>query len=631
MGFSRISSVASSANADDHCENFQDELVKHLRFVYYALATCADHSIECLISQKFMIEFNQNEQQEIPEAAASTAKVIGVGGAGSNVVDRLAMESMDGAGLLSVHTDVRALANAVTSNRVQLGKKLTHGLGAGGDPEIGRLAALEAEEEIRAAVNHYKMVFVCAGLGGGTGSGAAPEVVRMAREAGAFVVAFITMPFSFEGPRRLKQANEALEEMRREANALITFDNDRMGELIVQSDGIQKAFEECDKLIAGSIRGVAALVTRPGLIKIGLDDLLTALRNSDSRCLFGSGRATGENRAKEALRLAINSPLLAKGKMFSSASNILVHITGGEDLRLHEIEGLMRELGKSVPEDAQLLFGAAIDPAMKKELCVTLFSSLSNEPGKLEETLPMAAETVPPVEAEEPEPAPKPEVSDGGVDDFELPEPEKAPEPEIESENSLFDECSSTAGKDDELDQDSDRDDDVSLIDDAPIVEETQNDDDEPEWEDLPEPEAPMEKVELPQVSKIPEPKESSEEEASAPFAKPRSMFRPEPRDERKDRPVFVNDPTVRIPLRPEVVRDSSDAAKAERPSDDARRSGLRQGLDDPTGSEKPDKKGQPQLDLEKSGEGRFAKSEPTIVDGEDLDTPAYLRKRKRR
>jgi len=574
-----------------------------------------------LTPEKFMIEFNQNEQQEIPEAAASTAKIIGVGGAGSNVVDRLAMESMDGAGLLSVHTDVRALANAVTSNRVQLGKKLTHGLGAGGDPEIGRQAALEAEEEIRAAVNRYKMVFVCVGLGGGTGSGAAPEVVRMAREAGAFVVAFVTMPFSFEGPRRLKQANEALEAMRREANALITFDNDRMGELIVESDGIQKAFEECDKLIAGSIRGVAALVTRPGLIKIGLDDLLTALRNSDSRCLFGSGRASGENRAKEALRLALNSPLLTKGKMFSSASNILVHITGGEDLRLHEIEGLMRELGKSVPEEAQLLFGAAIDPALKKELSVTLFSSLSHDSGKSEEVLPMAAETMPPVEADEPE------AKEENVEDSEVSESENAPESEKETESSLFDEPTSTADESEETADNSDE--EVLLIDDSPSIEETKNEDYEPDMEAHPEPEAPVEEPEPSQESDKPESKESPEEDDSAFMSKPRTMSRPESQDD--ERHVFVNDPTVRIPLRPEVVRDSSDAPKTEQSSSDTRHQGSRQGLDDPNESEKSTKKGQPQLDLEKSGEGRFAKSEPTIIDGEDLDTPAYLRKRKRR
>lgn len=583
-----------------------------------------------------MIEFNQNEQQEIPEAAATTAKIIGVGGAGSNVVDRLAMESMDGAGLLSVHTDVRALANAVTGNRIQLGKKLTHGLGAGGDPELGRQAALEAEDEIRAAVNRYQMVFVCAGLGGGTGSGAAPEVVRMAREAGAFVVAFVTMPFSFEGPRRLKQANEALEAMRHEANALITFDNDRMGELIIESDGIQKAFEACDKLIAGSIRGVAALVTRPGLIKIGLDDLLTALRNSDSRCLFGSGRASGENRAKEALRLAMNSPLLAKGKMFASASNILVHITGGEDLRLHEIEGLMRELGKSVPEDAQLLFGAAIDPALKKELCVTLFSSLTHGSGKSDEALSAAAESLPP--SPEIEPAPEPEFAqEEEVDDIELsepepePEPQQVPEPEREIKSSLFDEPFPVAENEPSPAESRD-DEEMPLIPDSQpveeadeVIEDEMEEMEEVEMADVEEPQAPLDESEPAQDRDYFEPEESYEEEQPVADPEPRTMTRPEPRDQDR-KPVIVSDPTVRIPLRPEVVRDSRAAQQPGRPGPPSR-----QGLDMPMDSEKPFKKGQPQLELEKSGEGRFAKSEPTIIDGEDLDTPAYLRRRKRR
>lgn len=596
-----------------------------------------------------MIEFNQNEQQEIPEAAASTAKIIGVGGAGSNVIDRLAMESMDGAGLLSVHTDVRALANAVSSNRVQLGKKLTHGLGAGGDPEIGRQAALEAEEEIRAAVNRYKMVFVCAGLGGGTGSGAAPEVVRMAREAGAFVVAFVTMPFSFEGPRRLKQANEALEAMRREANALITFDNDRMGELIIETDGIQKAFEECDKLIAGSIRGVAALVTRPGLIKIGLDDLLTALRNSDSRCLFGSGRASGENRAKEALRLALNSPLLAKGKMFSSASNILVHITGGEDLRLHEIEGLMRELGKSVPDEAQLLFGAAIDPSLKKELCVTLFSSLSYDVGKSEDAQPAPAESLPLVEAaqpepvsapeperepqpeQEPEPVSQPEAVEQAVEEMRFEEPENVPEPEPEPvrETSWFDEPMKNVFDDEAPVEINHEVDDRPVIDESPSIDDTASEDVGPEVEEFTESQAPPHQDERSPQNELPEPKQSSGEQSSF-IPKPRSMFRPEPRDD-DHKSFFVNDPTVRIPLRPEVVRDSRDAQQSERSSDDIRRPVSRQGMDAPGDPDKSIKKGQPQLELEKTSEGRFAKSEPTIIDGEDLDTPAYLRKRRRR
>jgi len=404
-----------------------------------------------------------------------------------------------------------------------------------------------------------------------------------------------------------------------------------MGELIVETDGIQKAFEECDKLIAGSIRGVAALVTRPGLIKIGLDDLLTALRNSDSRCLFGSGRASGENRAKEALRLAINSPLLAKGKMFSSASNILVHITGGEDLRLHEIEGLMRELGKSVPEDAQLLFGAAIDPSLKKELCVTLFSSLSHDVGKSEDAQLTVAEIVPPVEAAQPEPEsapePEPEPVEDKIDEMDSMEPEYNLEPDSERESSLFDEPFSAAYEDEAPAETEHKEEDISVIENSSSMEETVSYDDERELEELPEVEAPPQEDEAFPESNIPEPKKSWSQEDPVPIAKPRSMFRPDKRDDDR-KPIFVNDPTVRIPLRPEVTRD---APQGDRNSDENRRPTTRQSVDESGESEKPIKKGQPQLELEKSSEGRFAKSEPTIVDGVDLDTPAYLRKRRRR
>ncbi|QQL46073.1 cell division protein FtsZ [Sulfuriroseicoccus oceanibius] len=605
-----------------------------------------------------MIEFSSNPQREIPSASATAAKVIGVGGAGINVIDRLAMESMEGAGLLALHTDVRALANTVTTERVQLGKKLTHGLGAGGDPEIGRRAAIEATDDILAEVSGHRMVFVCAGLGGGTGSGAAPEVVRIAREAGAFVVAFATMPFRFEGGRRQEQAEQALQEMRREANALITFDNDRMGELIVESEGIQRAFEAADNLIAESVRGVSNLVTRPGLIKIGLDDLLTALRNSDSRCLFGSGRASGDKRGKEALRKALNSPLLMKGKMFSSARNILVHVTGGEDLRLHEIDGLMRELAKSVPADAQLLFGAAVDPSMKKELSVTLFSSLAHgepqeeevqtkpavEPiaavvrGVVESPAPVAEESVEdePVAEEAPvedvvEEAPV-AVESEVVEAAEL--PVEQPEPEVEPEavgDSLFaqDEMEEPASPE------------VGLFD-APAVEAEE----EPEVEEAAAVESifeqPEEEVAEPEPEPVAEQFEPEVEEeivatvvddSVAGFddfeetVEPEEpvLYQAEPTPEPEPEEEFFNqlegDNTVPVNLRSEEIDESGGPFEAA-------------GFDDVADDDEaplPGTQSQLELDRPASDGGRFAKSEPTIVDGEDLDTPAFLRKRNRR
>lgn len=585
-----------------------------------------------------MIEFSSNQQQEIPEASATSAKVIGVGGAGINVIDRLAMESMDGAGLLTLHTDVRALANAVTSDRIQLGKKLTHGLGAGGDPEIGRRAALEAESDIRAEVAGHRMVFVCAGLGGGTGSGAAPEVVRMARESGAFVVAFVTMPFTFEGARRLSQAGTALDAMRREANALITFDNDRMGELIVESEGIQNAFEAADRLIADSIRGVSALVTRPGLIKIGLDDLLTALRNSDSRCLFGAGRASGDKRGKEALRKALNSPLLVKGKMFSSARNILVHVTGGDDLRLHEIDGLMRELSKSVPDDAQLLFGAAVDPSMKKELSVTLFSSLSKDEAAADTAATDDVVAVEPIEPELPvDPAPEatpdkePEVAEPEpvVEPDEVAGDSLFPDSSDRAEASLFDEPSPAVEIEAEPEEVVEEE-VIEEIEETPIVE-------------IEEPVADEAVVEDPYVEPvIEEPEEEEviatvvdesvagfdeefEEDVDEPIEDASvededDPYTDEPKTEEEFFSRFNAEPTVRIDLRSNLPDDAGGPFGSVDDDEEG---------DDDDGT--PQTQSQLELERPATGEGRFAKSEPTIVDGEDLDTPAFLRKRKKR
>ncbi|NJR43332.1 MAG: hypothetical protein HC767_12415 [Akkermansiaceae bacterium] len=227
---------------------------------------------------------------------------------------------------------------------------LTKGLGAGGDPELGRQATLEAEAQIREALRGSKIVFLCSGLGGGTGSGAAPIVTRIAREEGCFVVVFTTMPFAFEGKRRRDQAEAALNELAVLSNALVTFDNNRMGELVVAKQGVHEAFAAADQMIYESIKAVIRLVVRPGLINVGLDDLMSALRTNRSRCLFGSGIAEGADRAACALRNALSSPLLDQGALLKDAQTVLVHLSGGENLTLFEIELLMQSLQKFVPE-----------------------------------------------------------------------------------------------------------------------------------------------------------------------------------------------------------------------------------------------------------------------------------------
>ena len=341
-----------------------------------------------------MIAYRKSQQGKLNTDKAGNVCVAGIGGAGCNVLDRMALEGMPNADLVAVNCDVRALQNSMCPRQIQLGAQLTRGLGTGGDPELGREAAVSSETELRELFENRDMVFICAGLGGGTGSGATPHLVKTARDCGAFVVVFATMPFSFEGRRRLSQAIEALEELRRLADVLIVFENDRMGELALNKQGIQQAFAAADTIISQSIRSIHTLVRQPGLIQIGMDDLMSALRNDDARCLFGYGDAKGENRAHEALKRALKSPLLHQNELLEQTATILVHIAGGEDLTLFEVELLMRELGKQVPDNAHILFGTAIDPKLGDLLSVSLISSISANPAASEPVEAPADETI---------------------------------------------------------------------------------------------------------------------------------------------------------------------------------------------------------------------------------------------
>lgn len=323
-----------------------------------------------------MIEFTKDLQNTIP---SSLVKIIGLGGAGANMLDRVALDGMEGAEMLALNADIRTLSGSVASERIQLGRNLTKGLGTGGDPDLGQKVMLEAEKEVRSAIKGRKIVFLCVGLGGGTGSGGAPILTRIAREEGAFVVVFATMPFGFEGRRRREQAETALNELAVLSNALVVFDNNRMGELVLAKQGIHEAFSAGDRMISDSIKAVIRLVIRPGLIHVGLDELMTALRTTRSRCLFGSGMASGKDRASKALTNALSSPLLDKGALLKEAASVLVHICGGDDLTLYEIELLMQKLVKYIPAKAHLLFGAAIDTNMKDALSITLISALPEE------------------------------------------------------------------------------------------------------------------------------------------------------------------------------------------------------------------------------------------------------------
>jgi cell division protein FtsZ len=326
-----------------------------------------------------MIQLSKNFSLPEKQEEVISIKVAGVGGAGTNVLDRIVLDGMEKADLIAINTDVQSLTSSVAANKVQLGRTVTRGLGTGGDPDLGYQSACESADEIRHALVGARIVFICAGLGGGTGSGAAPVVAQLAREAGSLVIVFATLPFSFEGKRRAAQAQEALARLNQTANAVICFENDRMGDMVAPKAGIHQAFAVADITISQSLRSIVNLIQRPGLIRIGFDDLLAALRSDNGRCLFGYGESDSDNRAHDALTQALKNPLMDKGKMLADAAHVLVQVAGGPEMTLSEVEILMQELGKHVRDNTQILFGTAVDARMGNRLSVTIISSLGED------------------------------------------------------------------------------------------------------------------------------------------------------------------------------------------------------------------------------------------------------------
>ena len=326
-----------------------------------------------------MIQLSRNYSLPEKKEDDFAIKIVGVGGAGANALDRIVLDGMENAEMVAVNTDVQSLASSVATQKVQIGRAATRGLGAGGDPELGFNAAEESADELREVLQGGRMVFICTGLGGGTGSGAAPVLAQMARESGALVLAFATLPFAFEGKRRAAQAAAALRELQRIADAVVCFENDRLGDIVLPKAGIHQAFAVADTTISQSVRAIVNVVRRPGLIQIGFDELLSALRSENSRCLFGFGESDSDNRAHEALAGALKNPLMNKGKMLSDARCILVQISGGPGMTLTEVEIVMQELNRHVEDHTQILFGTSVDSKMGNRMSVTLISSLSPE------------------------------------------------------------------------------------------------------------------------------------------------------------------------------------------------------------------------------------------------------------
>ena len=289
---------------------------------------------------------------ELEPVNVAVIKVVGVGGAGNNAVNRMISAGLRGVEFVTINTDAQALAMSLANNRLQIGAKLTKGLGAGGNPEIGQKAAEESREEITESMKGADMVFVTAGMGGGTGTGAAPIVAEIAKELGALTVGVVTKPFTFEGRRRAQQAEVGIENLRSKVDTLITIPNDKLLQVVDKNTSIIEAFRIADDVLRQGVQGISDLIAVPGLINLDFADVKTVMKDTGS-ALMGIGTASGENRATEAARMAISSPLLETS--IEGARGVLLNITGGTTLGLFEINEAAEIIAQAVDPDGSLV------------------------------------------------------------------------------------------------------------------------------------------------------------------------------------------------------------------------------------------------------------------------------------
>ncbi|MDD3794306.1 MAG: cell division protein FtsZ [Candidatus Gracilibacteria bacterium] len=299
-------------------------------------------------------------------------KVVGVGGAGQNAVNRMIESGLDGVEFVSINTDAQALYNSLAPKKLNIGKIMTHGLGAGANPEVGKKAAEESREEIKNALDGADMVFITCGLGGGTGTGAAPVVAEVAKELGALTVGIVTKPFSFEGQNRMSKALDGYSSLKEKVDTLITIPNDRILTIIDKKTPLLDAFSIVDEILNQGVQGVSDLITQPGLINVDFADVTSVMKNAGS-ALMGIGYGSGENRATEAARSAIDSPLLELS--IAGAKGLLFNITGGTDLSMYEVDEAARIITDNVDPDANIIFGATINEQYNGELKITVVAT----------------------------------------------------------------------------------------------------------------------------------------------------------------------------------------------------------------------------------------------------------------
>jgi cell division protein FtsZ len=312
---------------------------------------------------------------EFEESATQNArmKVVGVGGGGGNAVNRMIDEHLEGVEFISINTDAQALLTSKSDVKVQIGKKLTRGLGAGARPEIGRQAIEENRDEVGRSLSNADLVFITCGMGGGTGTGAAPVIAELAKEAGALTVGIVTKPFLFEGRKRMRQAEQGIADMRKNVDTMIVVPNERLLAVVGKGIPFQDALKKADEVLLHATQGISSLISVTGLVNVDFADVRTVMQAGGS-ALMGTGVGRGENRAMEAAQQAISSPLLDNVSI-SGATGVLVNITGGADLTLGEVHQINDIFHDAVGDDAEIIFGAVHEPAMQGEIRVTVIAT----------------------------------------------------------------------------------------------------------------------------------------------------------------------------------------------------------------------------------------------------------------
>ncbi len=305
-------------------------------------------------------------------ANPTNIKVIGVGGGGGNAVNRMIQSGLSGVEFWLMNTDLQVLVNGKTSHRIQLGSSSTQGLGAGGDPSVGEKAAEEAQQEITQALEGADMVFITAGMGGGTGTGAAPVVAKIAKQLGILTIAVVTKPFTWEGKKRQNQANSGIDKLKESVDAVIVVPNDKLLQVVDRQVSLQESFVIVDEVLLRGVQGISDIITVPGIINVDFADVKTVMQSSGS-ALMGIGRAQGEGRAVKAAQQAINSQLLESS--INGASGVIVNITGGPDMGIHEISDAASIIHDAVLDDATVIIGTAVNENIQGEIQITVIAT----------------------------------------------------------------------------------------------------------------------------------------------------------------------------------------------------------------------------------------------------------------